>query len=214
MASLACRERGYGPDNWVDLSNIDFESLKEKFAKGRKHTEAEKLKGSIKRKLTQMVRLNRSRMDYLDRFQKMIDEYNAGSMNIDAFFQQLMEFANNLNVEDQRTIREDLSEEELALFDVLIKPEPDLVDKDKMKVKKVARQLLKKLKDEKCVLDWRKRQQSRAAVKVSIEDLLDEGLPEVYTPELFQKKVDAVYQHVYEAYQGAGQSLYAGMALQ
>lgn len=199
---------GYGPDNWVDLSNIDFEALKEKFAKGRKHTEAEKLKGSIKNKLTQMVRLNRSRMDYLDRFQKMIDEYNAGSLNIDEFFQRLVKFANNLNDEEQRTIRENLSEEELALFDVLTKPEPDLDDKGKKQVKKVARELLEKLKQEKCVLDWRKRQQSRAAVKVSIEELLDEGLPDVYTPEIFQRKVDAVYQHVYEAYQGAGQSLY------
>jgi len=59
------------------------------------------------------------------------------------------------------------------------------------------------------VLDWRKFQPSRARVKVSIEDLLDEGLPETYTPELFQQKVDAVYQHVYDCYYGAGGSLYA-----
>ena len=158
-----------------------------------------------------MVRLNRTRMDYLERFQKMIDDYNTGSMNVDEFFRRLMEFAHGLNKEDQRSIRENLSEEELTLFDILTKPEPDLDGKEKQQVKKVARELLEKLKQEKCVLDWRKRQQSRAAVKVSIEELLDKGLPAIYTTELFQKKVDAVYQHVYEAYQGAGQSMYLGV---
>ena len=36
-----------------------------------------------------MVRLNRTRMDYLERFQTMIDAYNVGSLNSDEFFQQV-----------------------------------------------------------------------------------------------------------------------------
>jgi len=71
----------------VDLSKIDFEALKARFEQGQKRTEAEKLKGKISSKLKKMVRLNHTRMDYLERFQRMIDEYNAGSMNIDEFFQ-------------------------------------------------------------------------------------------------------------------------------
>jgi type I restriction enzyme R subunit len=127
----------------------------------------ERLKGSINSKLKAMVRLNRTRMDYLDRFQKMIDEYNAGSMNVDGFFRRLKSFAQGLNEEDQRSIREKLSEEELALFDIPSKPDPGLDDKQKKQVKKVARDLLETLNRGKMVLDWRKFQQSRAAVKVS-----------------------------------------------
>jgi type I restriction enzyme R subunit len=58
---------------------IDFDALKAQFASGYKHTETEKLKGIISSQLTQMLRLNKSRMNYLDKFQQMIDEYNAGS---------------------------------------------------------------------------------------------------------------------------------------
>ena len=204
----AAYEVGGVNEHWVDLSQIDFEALKEKFAKGKKRTEAEKLKGQVNNKLKQMVRLNRTRMDYLERFQKMIDEYNAGSLNIDEFFQRLMAFAQSLNEEEKRGVSEGLSEEELALFDILTKPQIELSDKEVKQVKKAARDLLKTLKREKLVLDWRKFQRSRAAVKISIEDALDEGLPEAYTPELFQKKVEAVYQHIFDSYYGAGRGIY------
>jgi type I restriction enzyme R subunit len=72
--------------------------------------------------------------------------------------------------------------------------------------------LLITLKAEKLVLDWRKRQQARAEVRVTIERVLDSGLPGVYSPELFEVKAGAVYQHVYEAYYGAGKSVYSGVA--
>jgi type I restriction enzyme R subunit len=193
----------------VDLSKIDFEALKTKFEQGRKHTEAEKLKGKISSKLRKMVRLNRTRMDYLERFQRMIDEYNAGSMNIDEFFKRLVSFAQGLNKEEKRGISEQLTEEELAIFDLLTKSEISLTKKEAQQVKKVGRELLEILKKEKLVLDWRKRQQSRAQVRVTIEDIFDRRLPQAYNTELYQKKCDAVYQHVYDSYFGAGKSVYS-----
>ncbi len=199
----------WATEHVVDLSKIDFEALKAKFEKGRKRTEAEKLKGKISSKLRKMVRLNRTRMDYLERFQKMIDEYNDGSMNIDEFFKQLISFAQGLNEEEKRGITEQLTEEELAIFDLLTKPEMSLTKKEEQQIKKVGRELLQTLKKEKLVLDWRKRQQSRAQVRVTIEDFFDRGLPQAYTTELYQKKCDAVYQHIYDSYYGAGNSVYA-----
>jgi type I restriction enzyme R subunit len=192
----------------VDLSQIDFEALKKKFVKARKRIEVEKLRGTINAKLRRMVRLNRTRMDFLEKFQQMIDEYNAGSLNIDEFFSRLVTFAQELNEEEKRGLGEKLSEEQLAVFDLLTKPDMELTAKEKDEVKKVARELLSKLRREKIVLDWRKRQQSRAAVRLSIEEIL-EGLPEVYTQELYEKKCDLVYQHVYDSYYGPGQNLYA-----
>lgn len=198
-----------GEAHRVDLAQIDFVALKEKFAKGRKRTEAEKLKGQVNSKLRQMVRLNRTRVDYLERFQRMIDEYNAGSLNVDEFFMRLMAFAESLKEEDKRGVMEQLSEEELALFDILTKPRMELTDKDIKQVKKAARNLLDTLMHGKLILDWRKFQRSRAAVKISIEDVLDEGLPERFTAELFQQKVEAVYQHVFDSYYGGGRGIYA-----
>jgi len=144
----------------------------------------------------------------LERFQQMIDEYNAGSMNVDEFFRQLTEFAKELNQEEKRGVAERLSEEELAVFDLLTKPDMELTSKDRKQVKKVAGELLETLKKEKLVLDWRKRQQSRAAVLLSIEYTLD-GLPPTYSQDMYREKCDLVYRHIFDSYYGEGRSIYA-----
>ena len=193
----------------VDLSEINFEALAEKFKAGRKNTVNQQIKGVLARKITALVRLNRTRMDYLERFQELIADYNAGSLNAEELFRQLMLFARELDEEENRALREQLSEEELALFDILTKPEMELSETDRKKVKATARELLDTLKAGKLVLDWRKRQQARAEVWVTIEKTLDQGLPPVYTPQVFEQKTNAVYQHIYDAYYGAGNSVYA-----
>jgi len=197
-----------GYNTKVDLSQIDFEALRRHFEKSRKHTEVEKLKGMINAKLNKLVRLNKSRIDFAEKFQKMIDEYNSGALNVEIMFDKLLAFAKELTEEEKRGIAEQLTEEELALFDILTKPEPKLTNKEKNQVKKAVRELLKILKREKLVLDWRKRQQTRAAVLITIQDYLDRGLPRAYTPEIFNQKCDLVYQHIYDCYYGAGQSIY------
>src|SRR5437764_4572932 len=73
--------------NYIDLSKIDFEALRQKFEKGRKPIEVQKLRGRIAQKLVQMVRLNRTRMNFLEEFQKMIDEYNSGASNLETLFE-------------------------------------------------------------------------------------------------------------------------------
>ncbi|WP_228057523.1 type I restriction endonuclease subunit R [Tychonema sp. LEGE 07203] len=195
----------------IDLSSIDFEALKSQFASGYKHTETEKLKGIISSQLTQMLRLNKSRMNYLDKFQQMIDQYNAGSGIVETLFAELVEFARELNIEDKRAIGENLSEEELAIFDLLTKPDISLTEKEKLEVKKVAKELLSTLKQETLVLDWRRRQQTKAAVKVAIEYTLDK-LPESYSTEVYERKCQEIYQHVYESYAEAGRSIYTAAA--
>ena len=191
-----------------DLSRIDFEALRQRFEQGRKRTEAERLRGTINAKLQRMVRLNRSRMDYLEEFQRLIDEYNAGSRNVTEFFGQLIEFAQRLNEEEQRHIALELTEEQLALFDMLTRPGPHLSAQEEQEVKRMARELLTKVLTEKLVLDWRKRQQSRAVVRVAIEEMIWR-LPECYSDAMCRQKSTQVYQHVYENYWGAGQSVYA-----
>jgi type I restriction enzyme R subunit len=78
-----------------------------------------------------------------------------------------------------------------------------------LQVKKASKDLLEKLNNEKLVLDWRKRQQSRAQVRLTIEDVLDKGLPKMYSPHLYENKCEVIYQHIYESYYGEGKSVYA-----
>lgn len=195
-------------DNIVDLPGLDFEKMRKDFEKKHKNIETQKLKTKIEQVLNDMVAQNRTRADYLERFEKMIEEYNSGSKNVDLIYKDLVDFAESLSDEQKRHIQENISEEELALFDILIKPEMELAEKDKQSVKKVARSLLETLKKEKLVLDWRKKQQARADVLYTIETVLDEELPRSYSTEIYRKKCEMVYQHVYDNYYGAGRSIY------
>lgn len=190
----------------IDLGQIDFDALQQKFNKGRKRTEAEKLKAAVSKKLTAMVQLNKTRTDLLEKFKKLIEEYNKG-LDVDLFFAKLMAFTKELSEEEKRGVSEQLSEEELAVFDILMKPEIEMTAADKKQVKAVARKLLQTLKEAKLVLDWRKKQRTRADVYSTVREVLDE-LPRIFTPEIYQQKCDGIYQHVYDSYTGEGASIY------
>jgi len=194
--------------HFLDLSKINFEGLKKQFEASHKHIEAEKLRGLINSKLSKMIRLNHARMDYYQAFQKLIEEYNTGAKTVEVFYTALISLAQDLNQEEKRGIAENLSEEELAVFDLLIRPDIKLSRKEREQVKAVAHDLLDTLKAERLVLDWRKRQQSRASVEQQIEIVLDK-LPEVYDKNLYDQKCQVVYQHVYDSYYGAGKSIYS-----
>jgi type I restriction enzyme R subunit len=110
----------------LDLSKIDFELLK---ANSSRDASIRKWSGSrlpVARHLQKMVRLNRTRIDFLERFQRMIDEYNSGSINVEEFFRRLMEFAKSLTKRSSGLWPKELSEEELALFSIFLLISPRL----------------------------------------------------------------------------------------
>ncbi len=196
----------------TDLNAIDFDALKARFEAQHKHIEADRLRGAIRSKLGRLIRQNKSRMNYQEQFQHLIDEYNTGSVSVEQFFSQLVLLAKTLSHEEERGAAEGLTEEELAIADLLLQPEAAPVDVDRDAVKQTAREILTALKKDKLVLDWRKRQQTRAQVLTTIRDVLDRSLPAAYTAELYEQACAAVYEHVYDAYYGPGQSVYTSVA--
>ncbi len=193
----------------IDLSQIDFDQLSEQFNTEYKRVEAERLRGALNSELAAMIRLNRSRMDYQTKFEQMIAEYNAGTLSIDNYVEGLFNFAGELQQEYQRAKAENFSEEELAVFDLLTQPEPQLTVPERDEVKTTVRKLLETLKREKLVLDWRKQTQTRAQVRLVVDNILGEDLPECYTRELFHQKSESVYQHIYDSYYGEERSVYS-----
>ncbi|MBI2970454.1 MAG: HsdR family type I site-specific deoxyribonuclease [Gammaproteobacteria bacterium] len=205
------RERAAIQDG-IDLSKIDFDKLRKRFEKKRPtNSDLERLKAAVRAQLEQMVRLNRTRADFLEKFQALIDAYNAGSRNIEEIFRELMALSQVLTEEQTRHVRENLSEEELTIFDILTRPGPELSADERAEVKKVARELLERLQAL-LVLNWRQKTQARAKVRLAIEDMLDEGLPRSYTRQIYHAKCNALFEHVYESYQGDGESVYADVA--
>src|SRR5262249_33902247 len=130
------------------------------------------------------------------------------SRNIEELFKELLALSRSLGEEQRRHVREKMTQEELAVFDILTRPAPDLTTEEHNEVKKVTRRLLARLK-ELLVLDWRKRQASRASIENAIKDLLDSGLPSVYSADLYKEKCSKLFEHFYESYPDAAASVYA-----
>jgi type I restriction enzyme R subunit len=83
--------------------------------------------------------------------------------------------------------------------------------KDRKLLKTIAKKLPKQIAP-KLVIDWRKGQHSRAAVRVAIRDALDDLPQSLFDEAAFDKVVEKVFEHVYESYFGEGKSKYAEVA--
>jgi len=146
----------------------------------------------LRAQLEKLIRLNHSRADFAEKFEKLIESYNQSSQSIGELFEELLKLNRNLSDEQQRHVRENMTEEELVIFDILSADE-------RAEVKKVSRELLNKLKML-LVLNWRQKSTARSQLKLTIEDVLDKGLPRTYTLELYRQKCSALFEHVYESY--------------
>lgn len=205
ITGIAIRDQG--PPS-IDLSKIDFQALAKKFKqKKHKKTELEELKALIASHLARMVELNPTRANYRDKFEALIASYNAGSRSVEEVYNQLLKLSQELSSEQQRHIRENLSEEELAMFDILLQSAPDLTGAERAKVKQSAKELVERIK-QLLVLNWQQKAAARAQLKLLIEDALDIGLPRAYTPELYKQKCEAVFAHIEQAYPERNQSIY------
>jgi len=190
-----------------DLGTVDWDGLEAAFRQGRPRTAAQRLRSLLSARIGALVRLNPMRVDLVERFEQLVADYNAGSVNTETFFKELLAFKQDLTEEEARALSEGLDEEQLAIFDLLMRPAPDLSEAEKKQVKQVADELLSTLKRGKLVLDWRKQQATRAAVRVTVEETLDQ-LPDAFTRQIYAQKCDAVYQHVFDSYWDDGHSVY------
>lgn len=198
---------GTNPDPLIDLSLIDFEGLAAKFA-GRRRAETDRLAQLLRQQAIASAQRNPTRHELVERIEQLIADYNAGSVNIDEYLRRLIALSKTLTSEEERAVREGMTEEELAIFDLLTQPDPVLTDDEHQVVKASAKKLLEHLHD-KLVQDWRRKVSATNAVNSTIRRVLDEGLPEApYTPDVFSKKVQLVFDHVLTAYGDNGESVY------
>ena len=170
---------GYG--NKVDLSNLDFERIEREFLKlgDNQPVAVQSLKDKVEAKLNQMMLENPFRVDYYERYQQIIDEYNSGKeyAAIKDIFDKLVGFYDALNAEARRAMREDLNEEELAVFGMLGR-DKKISDKGKAELKDIAKELLERLKEKEFkIIHWADKEKTASAVKVVIKNYLFDKLP-------------------------------------
>lgn len=192
-----------------DLSALDANALHDFFFKlENKNMQVESLRAELEQKITELAKKNKKRLRFMARLDSLLSEYNSGAHDIDQLFDDLVELAKELTEEEQRAIKENLTEEELAIFDLLLKD--NLNPDETEKVRKTARELLAKLKEEKLVLDWREKEQTRSGVKTMIIDHLYDSLPEpTYSQNDCDYKSAEVYNFIYEHYLDAQNFVYA-----
>ncbi len=192
----------------IDLSKINLDELRLEIKKATyKAIEIDDLKAFLEKALQDMISRNCTRMQFSQRFKNIIDRYNAGGSENEDYYEQLVKLLEDLQKEQDRPNVEGLTEEELEVYDLLVRGKK-LTKKEEQKVKLAAKNLFKKLtteKDELLVVDWYKDDQPRLKVKSAIEYALNEDLPESYDKEAFESKINLLLNHFIDmAIQGYG----------
>ncbi len=192
-----------GEPRRFDISAIDFDLLRREFAKLKKKNLVMKdLEELIQQKLDRMLFTNPERINYYERYQQIINDYNSEQdrATIEKTFMDLMDLANQMNQEEQRYVREGFaSDEELSLYDILFRD--DLSKNDIKKLKEVATMLLQRIKEKISELDhWTDKQETKAAVDNLIRDTLWSELPECYDEVSISTYRQRIYEYVYTRY--------------
>lgn len=180
-----------------DLSQIDLKKLQEEFAKKVRYkaTAVEDIRQIVEKKLAEMLARNPTRMDYQQKYEEIVAEYNREKNRaaIEDTFRRLVELIAELDEEQKRAVEEGLSEDELAVFDLLKKD--NLGKAERERVKQASRELLKSIKARLAELDrfWEK-EQTKADVRTLILDEVFTSLP---TPPFTQEEKESVAANVY-----------------
>ncbi len=178
-----------------DLSKINFDKLREEFKEATyKNIEITDLRAFLQHKLELMLQQNATRSDFAQRLQQIIDAYNSGGSSTENSYEELIKFTEDLRAEEERHIREGLTEDELELFDLLKKDK--MTQEETQKVRLAAKSLLRRLLEEQpkvLVQDWYKDTQTKKMVRSAVEKVLDSNLPESYDRVLFREKCDNVF---------------------
>ncbi len=199
----------------VDLSLINMEKLRKEFSKKVKHkaTVIEDIRQIVEKKLAVMLANNPLRMNYEKKYQEVIAAYNADKdrATVEETFARLLDLANNLDEEQQRAVAFGLTEEQLALFDLLKKE--SMSGSEREKVKTASRELLAKLQNLIAPLEqWTEKEQTQAEVEVFILDQVYQTLPEPpYTAKDKKDVAELVYRHIW---QQSASGLFATMGSQ
>lgn len=164
----------------IDISDLDFGRIEQEFRKvHNQRPTIQSLRTIIELKLAQMLRDNPLRIDYYERYQEIIADYNMGKdmVEITEIFRRLRQMMEDLGEEEHRAAREGLDEEELAVYDLLRRGK-HLSDQKQHELKDLARALLAKLSAHKRDIErWDDKDYTKAQVRTLIYDQLFTSLP-------------------------------------
>ena len=192
-----------GASRRFDISGINFDMLRREFAKSKeKNLILKDIQDLLQERIAQMLASNPARINFYERYQDIIREYNQeqNRVNIEKTFQELMQLSDELTAEEKRYVREGFeNDEQLSMYDLLMKE--DLSKEEIRKLKKVAVDLLKKIKDLVETMDHPfEKTETRATIVIAIRDTLWSELPPSYPEDSINYYKDAVYNYISQRY--------------
>ena len=192
-----------GVSRQFDISGINFDILRREFAKSKeKNLILKDIQELLQERIAQMLSQNPIRVNFYEKYQEIIHEYNQeqNQVNIEQTFEDLMQLSTQLTEEEKRYVQEGFeNDEQLSMYDVLMKE--NLSKEDIKKLKKVAVDLLAKIKDLIKTMDHPfDKRETKATIIIAIRDTLWSELPESYSDESINYYKDAVYNYVSQRY--------------
>ncbi|MDO4948826.1 MAG: type I restriction endonuclease subunit R [Bacteroidales bacterium] len=188
-----------------DISGIDFDLLRREFARREdKNLVLRDIQELLQERLACLLAENPARINFYEKYQEIIQAYNQeqNRATIEKTFEDLMHLSQSLSEEEKRYVREGFkSDEELSLYDLLLKE--NLSKPEIKKLKDVAIDLLAKIKGQLAGMDHPfDKQTTRAALIITIRDVLWQELPESYSEESINYYRDTIYNYVSQRYDG------------
>ena len=145
----------------------------------------------LKGKIKAMTRTNKVMSEkFEEMLRKSIDEYNKRGITSELVIRKLIEMAKKINAEQEKGKNLGLSQEEIAFYDALADHEKAIEVLGEEKLHLIAQELVKLVKKEAGV-DWEKRRNIQAKMRVAVKRLLRKyGYPPDIAPEAVNTVVE------------------------
>jgi len=145
----------------------------------------------LKGKIKAMTRTNKvTSQKFEEMLKKSIDEYNKRGITSELVIRKLIEMAKNINKEQEKGKDLGLTPEEVAFYDALADHEKAVQVLGEEKLHLIAQELVKLVKEESGV-DWEKRRNIQAKMRVAVKHLLRKyGYPPDIAPQAINTVVE------------------------
>ena len=117
------------------------------------------------------VRLKRNPYRYkslYEMLQELINKYNVRLITTSDVIEELLEIAKKIKKNIEEGKKMNLSEEELAFYDLLLSKE---VFKDTEDIKEIVKEILNRIKEWTSIADWNKKESIRAKIRVIVKEV-------------------------------------------
>ncbi|MBQ3289671.1 MAG: type I restriction endonuclease subunit R [Kiritimatiellae bacterium] len=186
-----------GEGREIDLAKIDVTKIDEKLKQTNyPNLMIDDLRKVVEDELAKLLGKNKTRTVFSERYQKIVDEYNAGSVESEEAFKRLMELLDRMKEEEKRAEREGLTEQQLEIFDLLCSGRK-LTKAQELAAKLAAKELVEKIEanvDAAFPPDWFKYQARKLQVRDFISETCADRLDGQFDKTMFDDGMRRIYR--------------------